>query len=69
MARDQIGLWSVLHVALRFVPTFGDLCLISPVGQLALDHCIVEFGADIAGLEIDNANSRIWQFQLDRHGE
>src|SRR5439155_8742955 len=38
--RNQIGFRRILHVAFHFVPSFGDFCFISLVGQLALDHCI-----------------------------
>src|SRR5207245_3995481 len=59
--RNQIGFRRILHVAFRFLPSFGDFCFISLVRQLALDQCIVEVGADIAGLAIDYADSRICQ--------
>ena len=67
--RDELGFGRVLQVAFDRVPGLRDLLAVSRVRLLALRDGVVELGADVAGLKIDNAHLVVGKFELDRHGE
>ena len=66
--RNRLRVRSIFHVAFDYVPSFGNFCTIA-IEIVAGNHALVEFGANVARLKVDDAQARMSQLKLDGHGK